>query len=559
MKKKSLTIQLVAYFCGMLVSVMLFISAAYYYQSSQLFKNEISTHTIHEMEASAAYISQYLTTLKATTAAVATARDVREFALDNSRLQDDSLQAWLQTLLKTNEHFVSVVLVTKDGRILSNGPVEDMVTSSDMMNQNWYQQAIHETQVPVLSASRLQKNRFVLSVSQEVTDEQGNNLGVIRLDIDYHVLENYLKELSLGEEGYAFIINGNQEIIYHPDSEVFQSSSKQMTASEIAASPMDSVMGADFFVHKTAISNSDWLLVGVTSFSQLQQYSRQLFMMVLVAACISFIFCAIGMGIVVRRWMRPIKKLETTMQQIENGDTTLRVQPTGATEFQQLSGHFNRMLDTIEALMLEAEEQHQAARVYELKALASQINPHFLYNTLDTIIWMAEFNDSEKVVAITQALAQYFRLALNGGEDLIELCQEVEHVRQYLIIQKERYGERLNYTIVIDKNLPEIYLPKLVLQPLVENAIYHGIKESERPGEISLTVRPHLSYIEVIIEDNGVGMQAVPNTHHQLGGVGIRNVQERLTLYFGTAFEMSFDTKIGEYTKVILKIPVEKE
>ena len=214
------------------------------------------------------------------------------------------------------------------------------------------------------------------------------------------------------------------------------------------------------------------------------------------------------------------------------------------------------MLNHLEQLMMEAREQEQLARVYELKALSSQINPHFLYNTLDTIIWMAEFQDTNRVVSITKALATYFRLALNGGEDLIPLTKEVDHVRQYLYIQQQRYEEKLSYEIQVDENIPDILLPKLVLQPLVENAIYHGIKEINRPGKIQLTVRYQSPSIKITIEDNGVGLKKQGTSNKALGGVGIQNVKERLALYFGEEFKMEFDSVENSYTKVYLTIPI---
>ena len=214
------------------------------------------------------------------------------------------------------------------------------------------------------------------------------------------------------------------------------------------------------------------------------------------------------------------------------------------------------MLNHLEQLMMEAREQEQLARVYELKALSSQINPHFLYNTLDTIIWMAEFQDTNRVVSITKALATYFRLALNGGEDLIPLTKEVDHVRQYLYIQQQRYEEKLSYEIQVDENIPDILLPKLVLQPLVENAIYHGIKEINRPGKIQLTVQYQSPSIKITIEDNGVGLKKQGTSNKALGGVGIQNVKERLALYFGEEFKMEFDSVENSYTKVYLTIPI---
>ena len=392
------------------------------------------------------------------------------------------------------------------------------------------------------------------------------SLGVVRFDIDSHALENYIKELSLGNDGYAFVINTEGKIVYHPDNEVFQSVDKQMSAEDIAKSPMDSMLGKNFFVHKISIDNCNWVLVGVSTFSQWEQLSKQLFMIVFSIAILSFIGCSIGMVIILRHHLSPIQHLEETMQEVEKGKTDLRAIPNGASEFQQLAHHFNHMLNHLEQLMMEARKQEQLARVYELKALSSQINPHFLYNTLDTIIWMAEFQDTTRVVSITKALATYFRLALNGGEDLISLSKELDHVRQYLFIQQQRYEEKLSYEIQVDENIPEILLPKLVLQPLVENAIYHGIDQKREGGKISIFCHRSPEGVKIAVEDNGMGMK--PEMLHSLqkhlqkcqgehsgDSIGLKNVDSRLKLYYGRERGLQIESVYEQGTRVYFDIP----
>ena len=172
---------------------------------------------------------------------------------------------------------------------------------------------------------------------------------------------------------------------------------------------------------------------------------------------------------------------------------------------------------------------------------------------------MAEFNDSRRVVDITKSLAQYFRLALNQGQEQILLRDEIDHVRQYLFIQKQRYGEKLNYEILEDERLVDYQLPKLVLQPLVENAIYHGIKEIDRPGLIRVTTEVSGDYACVSIFDNGRGFDRSESTDQtllRLGGVGLKNVDQRLHLQFGEAYHMEIDSKANSYTKITLFLPL---
>ena len=556
MKKNSLFIKLTTYLLGMLFLILILVGSVFYWNSSELFKENVSGQTTARIDTSARYIEQYVSQLKYTVNAIVNESEVVQFAQGQENNSQISIRNWLEAFMKSNEHFVSMTIVTKDGRIISSDQNLQSANSNELMMQEWYQQAIDLSHNPVLLPSRLQNDKYVLSISQEILSKENESLGVVRFDIDSHALENYIKELSLGRDGYAFVINTEGKIIYHPDNEVFQSVDKQMSAEDIAKSPMDSMIGKNFFVHKTSIDNCNWVFVGISTFSQWEQLSKQLFMIVFSIAILSFIGCSIGMVIILRHHLSPIQHLEETMQEVEKGKTNLRAIPNGASEFQQLAHYFNHMLNHLEQLMMEAREQEQLARVYELKALSSQINPHFLYNTLDTIIWMAEFQDTNRVVSITKALATYFRLALNGGEDLIPLTKEVDHVRQYLYIQQQRYEEKLSYEIQVDENIPDILLPKLVLQPLVENAIYHGIKEINRPGKIQLTVQYQSSSIKITIEDNGVGLKKQVTSNKALGGVGIQNVKERLALYFGEEFKMEFDSVENSYTKVCLTIPV---
>lgn len=165
--------------------------------------------------------------------------------------------------------------------------------------------------------------------------------------------------------------------------------------------------------------------------------------------------------------------------------------------------------------MVAVADKEKAIGQYRLQALASQINPHFLYNTLDTIIWMAEFNDSKRVVEVTKSLAKYFRLALNQGNEYIRLADELDHVSQYLFIQKQRYGDKLSYDVQGLDVYADFVIPKLILQPLVENAIYHGIKEVDRKGMIKITVSDTAQHLMLTVWDNGKGIEDSSLTNSQ--------------------------------------------
>lgn len=559
MKKQSLATRLFAYLSIMLFAMVVLIGSFYFIKSSEVFHREVEDHTIHEIDTSSKYIEQYVSNLKSTSRSLSQSQAIKDFASQTTAENESVIREWLETLLKSHPDFVSIRLVTKDGRLITTGMEEEMVTSADMMAQKWYQDVLEHSNVPIIQSIKNQNNQIVISISQEVKSNAGENLGVIRLDVDYHELEKYVKELSLGDNGYAFVIQKDGTLIYHPDSEAFESVDKQMSVQEISNSPMDSMVSEDFFVHKSPIENSDWILVGVSSFSRFKEDSVKLLGIVSVVGVLSLLICMLGIFTLIRYQLLPVKRLGQVMRRVEEGDTTIRAEQKGAQEFQALAGTFNQMLERIETLMKEEKEQEALTRIYELKALTSQINPHFLYNTLDTIIWMAEFQDHQKVVDITKALSNYFRLSLNAGEEIVTLRQEIDHVRQYLFIQKERYGDKLEYEIDEPDDIPDIKLPKIVLQPLVENAIYHGIKESERPGKITITVSKRDTFIDICIADNGVGIKENTTSTKELGGVGIKNIQERLALFFGEAFSMEIESEPNAYTKVYLHLPLKEE
>ncbi len=559
MRKQSLATRLFGYLSLMLLVLVIIIGSFYWVQSSELFHREVEEHTIHEIDTSAKYIEQYVSNLKSTSIALAKSKEIETYAQNGQANNEEAIHQLFDTILKSHPDFRAILFVTKDGRILKTGMDEEMVTSSDMMAQEWYKEAVIKSNTPIIKSTKNNSNQVVISISQEIKGEDGQHLGVIRLDVDYQELEKYVKELSLGTNGYAFVIEKDGTIIYHPDSEVFESVEKQMSVQDISNSPMDSMVSEDFFVHKSTIGNVDWVLVGVSSFSSFKETSLKLLAIVSAVGIISLMICMFGIYALMRYQLLPVKQLGQVMKKVEEGDTTIRAQENGAEEFQVLAASFNQMLEKIEKLMQDEKEQEALTRVYELKALTSQINPHFLYNTLDTIIWMAEFQDHKKVVEITKALSNYFRLSLNAGEEIVTLRQELEHVRQYLFIQKERYGDKLEYHIDELDGIPELTLPKIVLQPLVENAIYHGIKESERPGKITVTVSKRDDFVDICIADNGVGIEQNTTSKKELGGVGLRNIQERLTLFFGESFSMEIQSEKNVYTKVYLHLPLKEE
>jgi two-component system sensor histidine kinase YesM len=263
---------------------------------------------------------------------------------------------------------------------------------------------------------------------------------------------------------------------------------------------------------------------------------------------------------------KPIIKLSRLMGEVERGNLEIRFENDFNDEIGRLGQSFNSMLEKTRRLLEENVARQKRLRIQELKALQAQINPHFLYNTIDTINWMALSVDAEPISKLSKALANYYRLSLSKGEEIIKISDEINQVKNYLTIQKIRYENCLNYEFQVNKNILDGYIIKLTLQPIVENAIYHGIKEKRGGGMIRILGRREGDLVFLEIWDNGKGMDApqLAKIRESLNkiraeGFGLSNVNERIKLYFGEGFGLAIDSLENKFTKVTVTIPFTKE
>ena len=563
MKRYSLLIQLVIYVFIMILALLGIVGGIYYQTSSVAIRQTTEQNTRKTIQQSGQFITSYLQKVKQTTSSLVENEKIKTYAQTPSQENAEQLRQLFATILKTDSDLVSAILVTKDGNLISTDPELTMKTSADMMKEKWYQDAIHKGAMPILTPARRTVShttgeKWVISIMQEVVDKDGKNLGVVRLDIGYKTLEAYLDQLQLGKEGFTFIVDANHDFVYHPKKAVYSSHAEMKAMAPYLSVKNGYVKSKQAYVSQYQIPNSGWILIGVSSMEQLHAVQTQILWSFIGTGLFALGVCLIGIWFVLRLWIKPLRDLQATILKVGSGHSDLRANETGSPELVDLARQFNIMLDRIDQLMIAVKEEEQNVRRYELQALSSQINPHFLYNTLDTIVWMAEFNDSKRVVEVTKSLAKYFRLALNQGHEQISLKDEIDHVRQYLFIQKQRYGEKLQYEIKELKQYNDYKIPKLILQPLVENAIYHGIKEMNRQGRIRVSVSENDTQLIVSIYDNGRGFVASETTNAtlvRLGGVGLKNVNQRLQLQFGESYHMEIKSEENTYTEIRLYFP----
>lgn len=557
MKRSSLLVRMVISIFLVFLILLAVVGTFYYQSSSSAIEATIEGNSQTTISQTSHFIQSYIKKLETTSTSLTQQADVLAYAENPSQDKVKEIRDLFLTILKADQDLKTVVLVTKSGQVISTDDSVQMKTSSDMMGEDWYQKAIHQGANPVLTPARKSDSQWVISVTQELVDTKGANLGVLRLDISYETLEAYLNQLQLGQQGFAFIINENHEFVYHPKHTVYSSSSEMEAMKPYIETGQGYTLDHQSYVSQEQIAGTDWTVIGVSSLEKLDQVRSQLMWTLLGASTLSLLACLCLVWFSLKRWIAPLKDLRETMLEIASGTQNLRAKEAGAYELREVTRQFNAMLDQIDQLMADVRRQEEATRQYELQALSSQINPHFLYNTLDTIIWMAEFQDSQRVVQVTKSLATYFRLALNQGRDLISLSDEINHVRQYLFIQKQRYGDKLEYEIAEEPDFDNLVLPKLVLQPLVENALYHGIKEKEGQGHIKVFVQKQDTGLVIRIEDDGVGFQAAGDSSQsqlKCGGVGLQNVDQRLKLHFGDNYQMKINSVPSKGTTVEIYI-----
>ncbi len=535
-------VQISIFFLVTGLAVILILSGVVYMFSANLLKDETFSKTHDLLEMSGINIATYIARVKGESNVFASDPALHQYLSGDDESLRSSLMSRIDSLLQNDTNIQSIVVVSKDGRILSNEDNLDMSVSKDMMKEDWYIDSIQNT-MPVLTGARMQnfspdKAHWVISVSTEITGETGDNLGVVLMDMDYSVIEDHLRTLELGMDGYIFILNDKGDPVYHKDPSYFSDPDKRNKLLKIQSAGDRYDKNTNILTYQTSIENTGWNMVGVVSLDTLKMLEHQLFEAVTLTG--GLLFCAVLLfGLLfTRRLSIPMTDLERGMREIEKlAEVSLR--KNSFYEIELLTENYNEMIRRIRQLMDDLSAKERTLRQAELNALISQINPHFLYNTLDTIIWMAEFNDSTKVIALTKSLAAFFRLSLNGGRELVTVADELEHVRQYLYIQKERYEDKLNYEIHASEDLLDYTVPKIILQPIVENSIYHGIKPLKGNGKITVCVKEENDSLIFTVTDNGVGfapdsMKDQEPSHP--GSVGLSNVNERLRLYYGEGY-----------------------
>ena len=393
-------------------------------------------------------------------------------------------------------------------------------------------------------------------------------IGLERVSARAEELDDIIKKADITKTGIVFIRNSHGEIISTSKGEVEQvlkelNISREMTEKNNNWNHIETE-NAEFLLHSRQISDTDWMMCAVISYNEFMELSSQTGeALVTLMLIITIITCSVAYFIA-HSITRRLSLLAKQMENVKKGKLDTMIYPLEQDEVGKLITSFQFMLERIQKLAAEQYENGKAIKNAELKALQAQINPHFLYNILDLINWMALDNEVPQISSVALAMAKFYKLSLNKGKDRVSFSDELEHVSIYMRIQNYRFEGMLNLEIDVQNELKEGRIIKNILQPIVENSILHGLLpcKDDRKKVVIISAKRSEETLYVYIKDNGVGMSEEIKSsllkdviQHSEGGYGVWNIDQRLKLSFGEDYGLEYQSEIGKGTEVILRMP----
>ena len=493
--------------------------------------------------------------------------------------QDQNIQKGMNLLYEANrDNLRTIAIYNSYGSLMAAEPVASQKEDPDVTSQDWYKQAVEEMENMHFSTPHIQnlfddgsmRYYWVISLSRAVdlTDNGDSQMGVLLVDMDYSSISRMLQQINASDNGqYYYLCDSSGEIIYHP---------RQIQISEgIANENNDTESGYKDGVYDetfegehrkvivNTISYTGWKLVGVIPYSTFTSGMLNMryfvgMLMLLTAMMLVVINRVVSVGI-----SRPILRLNDSVREYEAGEKP-EIYIGGSLEIRHLGYSIQKSYEQIDSLMKKIVLEQNERRKSELDALQSQINPHFLYNTLESITWMIEGERNDEAAFMITQLARLFRISLSKGRTVITVADELQHARSYMNIQKIRYKNAFSVVFDVDQEVCSCCTVKLILQPILENAINYGVSGMDDCGEIRVTGRLEDGNVILSVTDNGIGMSEEQvaliltdssRMHKRGSGVGLVNVNNRIRLLFGGEYGLTVESEPDEGTTVSVRIP----
>jgi len=485
-------------------------------------------------------------------------------------------EAQIQLIEKSQHDIRAIALFSETGEPVSaTSPVAQPPEA--IRGLIWFQKAMDwQGTVVFFSRPHVQhifegQREWVISLSRYVdyVDDGITKTGVLLVDYSASAFAALIRGIQIGASGYAYVIDGEDAILFHPRKELLDAGIAEeplrAVQEQIVGVTRDARDGRGRILFINTIGQTRWRMVGVAYIDEvltLRSAFLSTFMIMLICAGLLSLACAALIAYFVTR---PIRHLQQKMRQVEEGNLHTTITERGFREVRSLSRTFNLMLERIRSLMGQIVDEQEAKRSLELNALQQQINPHFLYNALDSIIWIQEQGRSQEAIEMICALARLFRISISKGRNVITVGEEIEHVRNYLIIQKMRFKNAFSHEIEVDESLLAYRTVKLVLQPLVENAVHHALDPyGQRALHIRVRIYRDGDALCMTVADDGLGIAAdtlkgILDAPRGNRGIGLRNVHERLELTCGRGYGLRIHSAEDEGTIVTIRQPLALE
>ncbi len=499
--------------------------------------------------------------------------DAAELNRHQQLARKDAIVSFLRGLEGRNQNVRFSIYVREEyPMMLSDRYIRYM---GDLENASWYQnkqgRKIYFAPGVYLEKDKDQCIALVRDITED--DDYAKVNSVLRMDISNNQIGKVLQNAVPTENGVVYLIN-EQNIVVSASSwqnlERLGLSGQELPEEYRYNAYLQEqgirhtrLMGKQISIRRSKIDNTDWEMIMLIPQEDMVSEVRWVLLMVFLVLVCFAVLVLVGVDIILSWMMRRISVLNAGIQNIDPENPRTRLDEDVSDEIGQLYGSYNRMLDRIQQLLDEKLQIGLRLKSAELKALQAQINPHFLYNTLDMVNWLAYGGQMEEIHESVIALSKYYRLVLNKGQDTLTLREELQHVMYYVKIQNIRFAGKIRYVEHVDPQLQQLEVPKIILQPLVENAILHGIREtSEKSGTVRVTGFRSGEDIFLKVTDDGVGMDEETLKHimdkgrtNSHGGYGVRNVDARLRLTFGEEYGLQYTCIEGKGVCVTIRLP----
>ncbi|OXM85529.1 cache domain-containing sensor histidine kinase [Paenibacillus rigui] len=547
-----------------------------YSNSSENQADQSTLQMIHQVESN---VDLYIKHLNDVLHYLGEDSGITAFMKQNAEMHDEAsirqIQKTMAMYASRNKEITGMMVVNDQGQFVSHEMYR--MTRDTLTEESWYREAVNKPDETLIISNPIGRNVStnqnyssydVLSLVHAIQDSESKQVvGVILMDLRMDMLKSIFENIKLGKSGFMYILDAKGDIVYAPTNGIVYRIQSSWLQDGPQGSVTQNIKGHDYRILFNDSDTNKWKFIGVIPNDDYLKVVKDIQLYTIIVTFITIVLASLLSTYFTGTLIRPIRKLMSLMSKVRDGELNQRFVAQTKDEIGQLGQSFNHMLEELNNLIHLVYIEQKKKREAELQVLQAQIKPHFLYNTLDTIQWMAQEYEADDIIEIIGALTNLFRIGLNRGHEWLTIRDELKHAESYKIIQMSRYMDKLDIQFDIPEEMLKYHVLKLILQPLIENAIYHGVKARTGKGLITISAGREADMVYFRITDDGAGIpdEKVKELNEILRGVkqreetygiGLFNVNERIQLTYGTAYGIHIHSELGKGTTVEVRHPM---